>query len=226
MNYRQPFKGEYPITLYFGEKFQGSTHTGIDYACPVLTPILASNNGRVFYAAWKNGGYGYCVFLTHSDGNTTIYEHLVAQIPVSVGQVVQQGEVIGYSGSTGNSTGPHLHFEIRDKSGKAFDPMTVLMTVDDSISQPTIDTELKDVSPGKVQVICDLPANVRDYIDHNRINGQKKPGDIFEITEGVIKLWGLPYHRIIPQKVDDVGGLIAAYDSCGTQMLRNVEDDE
>lgn len=165
MNYRQPFEGDYAISQKFGETYTNKTgHTGIDYLCPVSTPILASETGKVFYAGWKNGGYGYCVFLTHSDGNVTIYEHLLSDIPVTVGQVVPRGQVIGYSGSTGNSTGPHLHFEICDKNGKAFDPMTVLHSVDDSIvvQKPTIPVHPKlkgsESLSEDVQVVAPLGA--------------------------------------------------------------------
>lgn len=126
MAYRQPFIGDYAINQYFGEKITNpSGHTGIDYLCPTGTSILASADGQVIHAGWKNGGYGYCVFLLHPDGNTTIYEHLLSPIPVTVGQRVEQGTIIGHSGSTGNSTGPHLHFEVRGKDGKPFDPLTL-----------------------------------------------------------------------------------------------------
>lgn len=123
MSYRQPFKGDYPITQDFGKTEWSTFHTGIDYGCPVGTPILASSDGYVFSAGWKNGGYGYCVFLKHPDGNMTLYEHMLSPLSVALGQKVEQGQVLGYSGSTGNSTGPHLHFEAQDKDGKPFDPM-------------------------------------------------------------------------------------------------------
>lgn len=144
MFYRQPFTGDYGISQGFGKTDYSAYHTGVDFLCPAGTPILASESGSVFYSGWKDGGYGYCVFITHADGNVTIYEHLLRDIPVTVGQFVQQGQVIGYSGSTGNSTGPHLHFEIRDRNGKPFNPMTVLHTVDDSISEaPQVSPKLK-----------------------------------------------------------------------------------
>lgn len=145
MTYRQPFKGGYAISQKFGETYTNPAgHTGIDYLCPAGTSILASESGRVFFAGWKDGGYGYCVFLTHADGNVTIYEHMLKNILVVVGETVAQGQVIGYSGSTGNSTGPHLHFEIRGRDGKPFDPMAVLHSVDDSIEEPPTKTSLKE----------------------------------------------------------------------------------
>lgn len=134
MEYRQPFTGDYAISQRFGEKITDPKgHTGIDYLCPMGTPILASENGTVVFSGWDSTGYGYCVKIRHGDGCTTLYAHL-KMVAVKVGQKVNKGDVIGYSGTTGNSTGPHLHFEIRGADGKAFDPMTVLHSVDDSIA--------------------------------------------------------------------------------------------
>ena len=163
MTYRQPFKGSFPITQRFGEKYTNKDgHTGIDYGCPAGTQILASNDGLVFFAGWKEGGYGYCVFVKHDDGYVTIYEHLLKDIPVTMAQRVLQGQVIGFSGSTGNSTGPHLHFEMRDENGKAIDPMLKLMSVMD-MDKTDIQTdvsELKDADklPESIRVVAPLGA--------------------------------------------------------------------
>lgn len=102
----------------------GSTnHKGVDWATPRGTPIYASCGGTVVSAGWA-GGYGYCVYLTHPDGKQTRYAHL-SSCAVSKGQSVAQGQVIGYSGNTGNSTGPHLHFEII-VNGVQVDPFNYL----------------------------------------------------------------------------------------------------
>ena len=141
-NYRQPFKGTYPITQAYGELLPGVTvnnvpHTGIDYACPPGTPILASADGRVVQAGWDPTGYGYCVILYHADGRGTLYAHL-KMTAVKAGTAIKQGEILGYSGATGNCTGPHLHFEARKNwtdYKSHFDPMTLpLMSFDDSQS--------------------------------------------------------------------------------------------
>lgn len=164
MHYRQPFSGEYPITQRFGETVTDPKgHTGIDYACPVGTPILASADGTVIYAGWKDDGYGYCVFLRHADGNLTIYEHLTAPVPVKVGMKVGQSDVIGYSGSTGNSTGPHLHFEARDANNQPFDPVKLpLMSMDETAvsAQPPAASALKepDHLGNAVRIVCPLGA--------------------------------------------------------------------
>jgi len=89
----------------------GSTyHKGVDWAVATGTSVMASSGGTITQAGWS-GGYGYCVLITHPGGTQTRYAHL-SKVLVSVGQHVNQGEVIGRSGSTGNSTGPHLHFEV------------------------------------------------------------------------------------------------------------------
>ena len=116
IQYRQPFEGTYPITQGYGEvipgvTYKGQPHTGLDYACPTGTPILASADGVVIAAQWHDS-YGYYVKIQHNDTFATLYGHC-SSIAVSVGQTVSQGQTIGYVGSTGNSTGPHLHFEVR-----------------------------------------------------------------------------------------------------------------
>ena len=85
-------------------------HTGVDWYVPTGTAVKATSSGVVSYSGWW-GNYGYCVEITHNDGNKSRYAHL-SSIPVAYGQTVRQGQVIGYSGSTGYSTGPHLLFEI------------------------------------------------------------------------------------------------------------------
>ena len=140
MYYRQPFEGGYQITQNYGEAGTSAYHTGIDYACPEMTPILASEAGTVMFAGWDKTGYGNCVIIRHSDGNATLYAHL-SIVTVTLGEQVQRSQVIGYSGSTGNSTGPHLHFEARrvwNDYTSHFDPM--LLPLHSSIEEP-IETE-------------------------------------------------------------------------------------
>jgi len=86
-------------------------HSGVDLAAPTGSPILATSDGVVGGAGW-NGGYGLSVALEHGGGLETRYGHM-SGIAVSAGQVVKKGDVIGYVGSTGRSTGPHLHYEMR-----------------------------------------------------------------------------------------------------------------
>jgi murein DD-endopeptidase MepM/ murein hydrolase activator NlpD len=99
-------------------------HKGIDIASYVGDPVWASDNGTVVYAGWNDTGYGYMVMIDHNNGYQSLYAHLSA-VFVTCGQNIYQGTVIGSGGSTGNSTGPHLHFEIRS-NGAFINPWYVL----------------------------------------------------------------------------------------------------
>ena len=98
-------------------------HSGIDLAAPRGTSIKASEGGLVIYAGWY-GGYGKVVIVDHSKGFTTLYAHMDS-IEVRVGERINQGKVLGHEGSTGYSTGPHLHFEVRS-GGKPQNPVLFL----------------------------------------------------------------------------------------------------
>ena len=112
------------FTSGFGWRW-GKIHAGIDIAAPIGTPILAAASGTVEYATWNDGGYGNMIDIRHADGTITRYAHM-NDLYVKEGQTVSQGQTIGAMGSTGFSTGPHLHFEIRPNGGSAIDPMTFL----------------------------------------------------------------------------------------------------
>ncbi len=99
-------------------------HTGLDIGVVTGDPIYAADNGVVRYAGWNNVGYGYLIVLDHGNGFQTYYAHLSA-IWVVCGQSVMQGTPIGAGGSTGHSTGPHLHFEVR-YDGYPQDPFNYL----------------------------------------------------------------------------------------------------
>jgi hypothetical protein len=94
-----------------------SVHHAIDIGGSLGDPIYASDNGVIVYAGWNNYGYGNVVVIDHGNGWQTLYAHQ-SKMNVACGQSVYQGDVIGWFGSTGNSTGPHLHFEIMNASGK------------------------------------------------------------------------------------------------------------
>ena len=111
-----------PITSPFGWRW-GRMHEGLDLGASYGSPIAAAAAGTVIWAGWE-GGYGNLVVIDHGGGIATAYGHQ-SQIAVSVGQTVARGQVIGYVGSTGHSTGPHLHFEVR-VNGQAVDPLGYL----------------------------------------------------------------------------------------------------
>ena len=103
----------------------GRMHRGIDIANNVGTPIVAAARGRVSFAGWHEGGYGYFVEITHEDGRRTRYGHN-SNLLVREGQQVDQGQVISQMGSTGRSTGPHLHFEVLPPGEGAMNPLQFL----------------------------------------------------------------------------------------------------
>ncbi|MCL6588477.1 MAG: peptidoglycan DD-metalloendopeptidase family protein [Firmicutes bacterium] len=116
------------ITSYFGNRYhpvlrKRKFHSGIDIAAPAGTPIKASDSGVVIFAD-RNGGYGKFISIDHGNGISSCYAHC-SIISVDQGQIVTKGDIIGKVGTTGLSTGPHLHFEIR-KDGVTVDPLTYL----------------------------------------------------------------------------------------------------
>ena len=105
------------VTSEFGNRIDPITgqrrgHTGMDLAVPTGTPIRAALPGTVTVSKYNAGGYGYYVMIDHGNGLSTLYGHC-SQLLARVGQTVQAGDIIALSGSTGRSTGPHLHFEVR-----------------------------------------------------------------------------------------------------------------
>ncbi|MFZ5363913.1 MAG: peptidoglycan DD-metalloendopeptidase family protein [Patescibacteria group bacterium] len=107
------------ISQYFGWR-----HTGVDIACPAGTPILAADDGVVTRVQYIKTGYGHNVMIDHGGGVVTLYAHMTT-INVKNGDTVKRGQEIGLEGSTGRSTGPHLHFEVRI-NGKIYNPLNYI----------------------------------------------------------------------------------------------------
>ena len=124
-----PVPGYYNVTSEYGWRW-GRMHKGLDISSGGIygKPIVAAADGKVLVSGWSTGGYGYYVTINHGykDGSyyTTLYAHM-SRTACSSGQKVKQGQVIGYVGSTGDSTGPHLHFEIW-KNGTPVNPRNYL----------------------------------------------------------------------------------------------------
>lgn len=114
------------LTSRYGRRW-GRMHKGIDIAGPIGTPINSAASGIVVFAGWSDS-YGNLVEVKHNDGTTTRYGHN-SRLLVSVGQTVAQGQQVSEMGSTGRSTGSHLHFEIRPGGGDAVNPMSHLPTI-------------------------------------------------------------------------------------------------
>lgn len=133
--FQKLFGIENPIQLNIDNSPQGSPvnsvltqtsregHIALDFGVPVGTSIKSTMDGKVTFAGWNAEGYGNLVIVENGEYQT-YYAHL-SEIPVTVGQYVSSSEIIGISGNTGNSTGPHLHYEVR-KNGVAIDPRATL----------------------------------------------------------------------------------------------------
>jgi murein DD-endopeptidase MepM/ murein hydrolase activator NlpD len=122
---RMPVQGR--LTSGFGERFHPILgyerfHAGVDLGAAAGTPIVAAADGKVMSAGWA-GGYGQAVEIAHAGGIETKYGHM-SRIAAHSGELVRRGQVIGYVGSTGLSTGPHLHFEVM-KNGRPVNPLSV-----------------------------------------------------------------------------------------------------
>jgi murein DD-endopeptidase MepM/ murein hydrolase activator NlpD len=118
-----PLKDKFEITTLFEIRW-GTMHFGVDLAAPEGTPYYAAHAGTVILAG-ENGGYGLCIEVDNGNGITTIYGHGSALL-VTKGQHVEAGQKIGLVGTTGFSTGPHLHFEITIHGGET-NPMTFML---------------------------------------------------------------------------------------------------
>lgn len=126
--YTWPAPGYSTITSAYGMRYHPilktrKLHTGVDIGAPSGAKIVAADSGRVIFVGWS-GGYGQTIIIDHGAGMSTLYAHQ-SKFAVSSGQNVVKGEVIGYVGSTGWSTGPHLHFEVRI-NGNPTDPMAYI----------------------------------------------------------------------------------------------------
>ena len=232
VEFRQPFTGEYPITLDFHEKWLPlydnvkKFHEGIDYGCPLGTPILASADGTVVRSGFVASGYGEYIIIQHENGTGTVYAHLKVRSKQMFDKV-SQGDVIGYSGSTGNSTGPHLHFEYRKRATDyttAEDPKTVLKSVVDiKPNNPTpapVKPNHEAIRAGLCIVVCDV-LNARCHCDMSTVRDVLHKGDIISVGDQVTEYMNLPYRDFFDAKVncwlriaehDNVDQLISNYD--------------
>lgn len=130
----RPLSGNPGITSQFGEirhlningkQVTTQPHRGVDFGVPTGTPVHAAKDGTVVDSNYNPAGFGNYLTVQHSDGYQTLYGHLSDRIAAN-GQTVSAGDVIGLSGSTGFSTGPHLHFQVQDKGGAVYNPLDYL----------------------------------------------------------------------------------------------------
>mgnify|MGYP003576769162 CR=1 FL=1 len=125
-------------------------HKGVDYAASTGTPIMAAGDGRVQFAGWQ-GGYGRTVILDHGRGHTTLYGHMSRLGKIKQGQRIPQGTVIGYVGTTGLSTGPHLHYEFR-VNGVHRNPLQHTMPPPEPLSGPALAAFRAQTAPALARI--------------------------------------------------------------------------
>lgn len=127
-----PFHNSYPITQRFGERITDPNgHSGVDFALPKGTNVRAAAAGIIKAVHWSQRGYGIHILIDHGGGIESLYAHLLTT-SFPVGTAVEPGQIIAMSGSSGNSTGPHLHFEIR-RDGKAVDPLPLIQGAEEKV---------------------------------------------------------------------------------------------
>jgi murein DD-endopeptidase MepM/ murein hydrolase activator NlpD len=142
-----------PITSYFGYRYHPILHftrfhAGVDIGAGWGSPIVAAADGQVVGAGWA-GGYGREVQIAHGGGMVSLYGHM-SEIVAQAGSFVRRGQLIGYVGSSGLSTGPHLHFEVR-QGGQPVNPLAVRFA-----SAPVVDTHLADAVKARLKVLLSV----------------------------------------------------------------------
>ena len=145
-----------PITSYFGYRYHPILHftrfhAGVDIGAGWGSPIVAAGDGRVVGAGWS-GGYGREVEIAHGGGLVSIYGHM-SEIVAQQGSFVRRGQLIGYVGSSGLSTGPHVHFEVR-QGGQPVNPLAVRF-----VSAPVVDMHLAEAVKARLQQLLSVGAN-------------------------------------------------------------------
>lgn len=177
INLLYPFKGNYTLLQRFGEqnfdysKFGLIGHNGIDWGLPEWTPLYASVDGIIGKIGFEENGYGNFVRINVSNGGKVICAHM-SQYTVKLNQKISAGDLIGYSGNTGFSTTPHVHFEYRDGVQSAsngyngaVDPQPLLdvLVVDNNTNpKPVNDVDNDLATGGNAVVVSQIGANLRD----------------------------------------------------------------
>ncbi|MEH2113107.1 M23 family metallopeptidase [Nostoc sp.] len=158
----------WPTQGFISQGFRKYQHEGIDIAGSSGNPIVAAASGIVIKADWDNWGLGNAITIKHLDGSTTVYGHN-RRLLVSKGQQVIQGQIIAEMGSTGNSTAPHLHFEVHPNGQIAVDPLRLLTSVTASVGSGSrvqqVDNPNRPVStPPVAKQISPLQPIPRDFV--------------------------------------------------------------
>jgi lipoprotein NlpD len=165
----------WPTQGFISQGFRKYKHEGIDIAGASGTPVVAAASGTVVIAGWDDWGLGNAITIKHRDGSITVYGHN-RRLLVKKGQQVIQGQIIAEMGSTGNSTAPHLHFEIYPDGRMAVDPLTLLAS---STANVTPDSKIQQIGnanhpiltpPKQASTSEEIPGDFAD-INNIRCNG-------------------------------------------------------
>jgi len=164
------------ITSAFGWRIHpisgtGRFHAGTDLAAPTGTPVVAAYSGQVDTARFM-GGYGLAVVLAHGSTEQSLYAHL-SEIFVQPGQQVQQGEVIGRVGSTGYSTGPHLHFEFRELTSQGWVALNPGLVLENALARFTSPFQVAQVTPNSDSALPTI--TVKGLEDFGKLASDAKP---------------------------------------------------
>ena len=190
---------KYPLTQGFGENpqiyaiYKQAGHNGIDIGCPISTPVWAAADGVVVQTGMDNKGYGRYVRITHEKFET-LYAHL-SEIEVKPRQALHVGDRLGLSGSSGNSTGPHLHFELRipwqplpGYPGGARNPLPYMVaiqcssSVDDTKPKSCQNPAFEDIKPGEYIQVTALDGLIIRREPQGEALGAARHGDVFEVA--------------------------------------------
>ena len=192
----KPFAGSYPITQAFGAnpgayaRFGLAGHNGVDWGVPEGTAVLAAESGIISKVDYETGGYGNYVEIDHLNGLRTIYAHLSAT-KARVGQLIDAGMIVGLSGNTGNSTGPHLHFTVKVKGQEAngykgaVDPLPLL----------DADAPRPPVGEGEARVTAEV-LNIR-LAPGGRDVGDLLAGDTLKLAGEPVTAGGVVWQPVI-----------------------------
>ena len=145
---------EYEITSQYGNRtdpFTGkaSNHNGVDFALPLDTEVKSNVNGTVWAVEYQEKGFGNYVIVADSSGKFHYYAHL-NQASVQMGDYISVGDTLGLSGSTGRSTGPHLHYEVRDVLNKKYDPNDYITNISSPVEGDNVVNAIKNYTTGKI----------------------------------------------------------------------------
>jgi murein DD-endopeptidase MepM/ murein hydrolase activator NlpD len=207
-NWAYPFAKKYPITSHYGARRGSRRHTGTDIGAPYGTPILAVNYGKVGYvgvdpskasASQSFSGkvvpwMGNMVSVGHSGTVSSAYGHMSRFAPIEAGSTVRRGQILGYVGSTGNSTGPHLHLGMRNKNGR-LNPEAIIPGLKNG-AVIKYDNTLANLHRGESVLTAPLTKQMQDVasgakieynVNVNVANANATPDDIDQAVYGALR---------------------------------------